>query len=66
MPTAGALPAFQVHLSSIHKHFGCRIEDTQTNPASGRSLGIFGNPLRWRIALIFAQVTNPQVFVNVG
>src|ERR1700732_2936740 len=39
-----------VSVSPIHKHFGCRSEDTQTHPATGRRPGIFGKPLRWRTA----------------
>ena len=39
-----------VSVSPIHKHFGCRIEDTQTHPASGRSPGIFDKPLQWKTA----------------
>src|SRR5881409_183806 len=39
-----------VSVSPIHKHFGCRIEDTQTRLASGRRPGIFDNLLQWRTA----------------
>src|SRR6202047_2827314 len=39
-----------VSVSPIHKHFGCRSEDTQTHPATGRRPGIFDKPLRWRTA----------------
>src|SRR5580700_5904197 len=39
-----------VPVSAIHKHFGCRIEDTQTHPATGKRPDIFDKPLRWRTA----------------
>src|SRR4029077_14728322 len=39
-----------VSVSPIHKHFGCRIEDTQTHSASDRRPGIFDKPLHWRTA----------------
>jgi hypothetical protein len=39
-----------VSVSPIHKHFGSRIEDTQTHSASGRRPGIFDKLLQWRTA----------------
>jgi hypothetical protein len=39
-----------VSVSPIHKRFGCRIEDTQTHPASDRRPGISDKPLHWRTA----------------
>src|SRR6516225_1577136 len=48
-----------VSVSPIHKHFGCRIEDTQTHPASGRRPSIlrslFSGELRLKIRAKFSE-----------
>src|SRR6266404_7556358 len=47
---AGSRCIASVSVSPIHTPSGCRIEDTQTHPATGRRPGIFDKPLRWRTA----------------